>query len=122
MRAKHVLGILLAFDVLAGALDARDMALHTAASLVPGATTLVLSFLCFYWYRLDSEERGYRRNKWLTTGVVMFALVGVPYYLARSRAAGHKARALLRFAGFALLQLVAVFIGGVAGAIVFGLS
>jgi len=122
MRTKHVLGILLAFDLLAGVLDARDMALRTGSPLVAVATTLVLSFLCFYWYRLDSDEHGYRRNKWLNIGVVMFALVAVPYYLARSRAAGKKVRALLRFAGFALLQLVAAFIGGVAGAVVYGLS
>jgi hypothetical protein len=76
--------------------------------------TVLFSFLSFCWYRLDSDARLYRRTALLNVGIVMFAILAVPYYLVRSRPAGQKARALLRLAGFCLVLAVAAGVGGVA--------
>jgi len=46
-------------------------------------------------------------------GIVMLALVAVPYYIARSRPAGGKGRALLRLVAFCML----LFCAGTAGAV-----
>lgn len=105
MRIKpvHVLGMLVAFTALAGLVDALEQAHGREAQWWSVVSTLVFSFLCFYWYRLDSDRRAYRRTRWLNVGVVMLAIVAVPYYLARSRPRGQKMRAFLRLGGFVLL-------------------
>jgi uncharacterized protein YqgC (DUF456 family) len=120
-RPKHVLWMLLAVTVLEGLFDARDTTRSAHVAALPALSMIVLSFLGFYWYRLDSDERGYRRTRWLSTGIVALTVLAIPYYLARSRPRGHKARALLRLGGFVLLQFVAAFIGAFAGALVYGL-
>lgn len=120
MTPKHVLGLLLAFTLLVGLVDAHEVThevQHNAAHGMDAAwwgvvSTLVFSFLCFYWYRLDSERRGFRRSRWLNVGVVMLAIVAVPYYLTRSRAQGEKGRALLGLAGFVVLLGGAGVLGG----------
>lgn len=122
MKPKHVLTILVGAALLQGLFDARDMALHAQAPVLPLLSMLVFSFLGFYWYRLDSIERGYRRSRWLNAGVVALTMVAIPYYLARSRPRGQKGRALLRLTGFALLQFAAAFVGAIAGGLMFGLS
>lgn len=122
MRSKHVLYLLTGAALLEGLFDMRAMTLHVQQPLLPLLSMLALSYLSFFWYRLDSDERGYRRNPWLNTGVVALGMVAIPYYLARSRPRGQKGRALLRLTGFALLQFAAAFVGAIAGALLFGLS
>lgn len=46
---------------------------------------LLDAFLFFLWYRLDAEQRSYRRTYLLNVCVAAFGLVGLPYYLFRSR-------------------------------------
>jgi hypothetical protein len=48
-----------------------------------GAGTL----LVFYWYHLDSSERGYKRTALLNIGVIALAILALPYYFFRSRGA-----------------------------------
>lgn len=124
MRAtpKRVLWLLSACALLEGLFDAHAMAPGTRASLLPLASALALSYLSFCWYRLDSEARGYRRSRWLNSGVVALTLVAIPYYLARSRPRGQKLRALLRLIGFFLLQCLAAFVGALVGTLAFGLA
>jgi len=43
--------------------------------------------LIFAWYRLDADQRGFHRSIGLNVGVIGFAIVGLPYYLFRSRGA-----------------------------------
>ena len=43
--------------------------------------------LIFAWYRLDADQRGFRRSIGLNVGVIGFAIIGLPYYLFRSRGA-----------------------------------
>ena len=41
--------------------------------------------LVFLWYRLDSDERRYRRSAFLNIAVVCVALLALPYYFFRTR-------------------------------------
>ena len=60
----------------------------------------VVSYLCFLWYRCDSDARGYRRSRWLSAGVVAFTVATIPYYLVRSRRDGERGPALLTYAAY----------------------
>jgi hypothetical protein len=114
MTRTQILALLVAVTAVYGVVDAHQMALHIEYSGWEVLATLMFSFLCFCWYRVDSEERMYRRTALLNVGIVMLAILAVPYYLVRSRPAGQKGRALLRLAGFCALLVVAAGIGGVA--------
>lgn len=112
MKTAHILGLLVAVTLVAGVVEARAMQLHVESNGWTVLSTLMFSFLSFYWYRLDSEARHYQRSRWLGIGIVMLAIVAVPYYLVRSRPAGQKGRALARLAGFCLLLAGAAVLGG----------
>ena len=114
MKTAHILALLVAVTAVAGVVDARDMALHVQSNGWAVLSTLMFSYLSFYWYRLDREVHSYRGSRWLGIGIVMLAIVAVPYYLVRSRPAGQKGRALLRLAGFAVLLGAAGALGGIA--------
>jgi len=60
---------------------------------------LLAGYLCFLWYVADSDERGFRRPRWLGTAMVLLTPAAVPYYLIRTRAGGARAQALLGYAG-----------------------
>lgn len=45
------------------------------------------ALLTFAWFRLDTDERSYRRTPLLSVLVVAVALVALPYYFFRSRGA-----------------------------------
>jgi hypothetical protein len=103
-----LLALLVLGPALSGHLHARAVA---SAPLWDFLNGLLFSFTAFVWYCRDSDARGYRRSLMRNIGFNSFALVFVPYYIVRSRAAGQKGRALLRFAGFGMLMLVATLIG-----------
>jgi hypothetical protein len=111
MKAKHVLGILLVFMLCAALVDARNEELGHAGRWWTILSSLAFSFLSFFWYRLDSDQRQYPRTMPLNVGVVALGLFVIPYYLVRSRPAGQRGRALLRLAGFVLLMFVVSMIG-----------
>jgi hypothetical protein len=111
MKPKHILGLLFVLTLLMGMAEARAVVSDPNASAMNLAVTLLFSFLCFYWYRLDSDIHQYRRGALLNVGIVMLAIVAVPYYLVRSRPRGQKAWALLRLAGFIVLLMVAAVLG-----------
>jgi hypothetical protein len=117
MTTRQILVLLVAVTAVFGVVDAHDTARHVDTSGWAILATLLFSFLSFCWYRLDSEARRYRRTALLNVGIVMFAIVAVPYYLVRSRPAGQKAGTLLRFAGFCVLLAVAAALGAIAYAL-----
>jgi hypothetical protein len=43
------------------------------------------TFLIFAWYHIDARQRGYRRPAWLNIGVILLAIVAMPYYFFRTR-------------------------------------
>lgn len=113
LTPRQVLVLLFVFTLLFGALDGYGIARRANALAIGPLFEIAFSFLCFYWYRLDSDSRHYRRSKPLNIGIILLATVALPYYLVRSRPPGQRARALWRLAEFVLL-LLAGAIGGAA--------
>jgi hypothetical protein len=76
-------------------------------------------FLLFFWFRLDSEERSYKRSPLLNVGVIALAVVVLPYYFFRTRGFARGLAASLAFlvAGimYSLLQYVGVYLAYLAG-------
>ena len=60
-------------------------------------------FSVFWWYHADGNERSYKRSIWLNIIMVGLPIVGLPYYLFRSRGFRSGALAILGAAGLALL-------------------
>jgi hypothetical protein len=57
------------------------------------------ALLLLAWCRVDSDEMNIRRSAWLTSGVVLCAIIAIPYYPFRSRGAK---RGILAFSLFVL--------------------
>ena len=71
--------------------------------------------MLFWWFRVDAEERQYRRTRMLNVGVVALTAIVVPVYLYRSRPPGGRARAIGLF-GLCLVGTVVIsVIGGILG-------
>jgi hypothetical protein len=66
----------------------------------------------YLWYYFDAAERSYRRSIAMGGAIIMFSLVAVPCYLARSRPSGARVKALVRFVGSVALALVVVVVAG----------
>lgn len=116
MTPKNTLWALLALMFACGMSDA----LYAAAHMHMPVWWMILSaflssFLPYYWYRLDSEARLYRRPRWLSSAVVALAPLGIPLYLLRSRPQGRRLASLARMSGFLLMMLGA----GLAGIMAF---
>lgn len=106
MTPKNTLWALLALMFTSGMADALYGASHVR---IPAWWALLfaflLNFLPYYWYRLDSEARRFRRSRWMSSAVVGIAPLGIPLYLLRSRPQGRRLGSLARMSGFLLLML-----------------
>lgn len=75
---------------------------------------LVGAFLLFVWFRLDSDERNYRRSPLLNVGVIALAVVVLPYYFFRTRGfvRGLAASVLFLLAGivYSILQYAGTYL------------
>lgn len=113
MTPKNTLWALLVLMFACGMADALYAAAHMR---MPAwwalLSAFLLNFLPYYWYRLDSEARLYRRSRWMSTAVVAVSPLAIPLYLLRSRPQGRRLEALARMSGFLLLMLGAA-LGGV---------
>jgi hypothetical protein len=76
------------------------------------------SFTTFVWYCRDSDAHAYRRSRMRNAGMIFMSVLFVPYYIARSRAAGQKWRALFRLGGFCLLMLLTTVLGALPAAFI----
>ena len=104
MRTLFWVGLLMAgTGVLECAAVERD-GLHLLVGLA-------VSYLCFLWYRADSDARGFVRSRWLSAGVVAFTPGAIPYYLLRSRADGERGHALMVYASYLAMAAMAVWVG-----------
>lgn len=65
-----------------------------------------LAALIWMWYRLDSEQRGFQRTPVMTATVILVAIVGVPWYLIRSRGWPAAQLAVLQAVGLFMLSTV----------------
>jgi len=115
MTPRIILWALLALMLTSGMFEAQYAAAHLRR---PGWWMLVsaflLSFLPYYWYRLDSMRRGYLPPSWMTVAVVGLAPLGIPAYLAASRPRGARLKALFGMAVFLLKMLATAVAGMVA--------
>lgn len=111
LTPRQVLVLLFICTLLYGALFGYGATHHAHGPGFGPSVEILFSFLSFYWYRLDSDIRHYRRSKPLNIGIILFATVALPYYLVRSRPPGQRARALWRLAEFSMLLLAGVFAG-----------
>ena len=110
MHPKNaVLGAIAAVSLLSGAIDQYFYPGQMWPPTSVGAT-LVLTFLVFLWYRLDSNQFGYRRSPWLNIGVIAVAIAALPYYFFRSRgfARGAMATGVMVLAVIGSLMLSAI--------------
>ncbi len=111
--------LLIAFAVFSFLSGAADQYFYPGQEYPPSAlpSMLISIFLIFYWYRLDSDEIGYRRSVWLNVGVIAIAVLALPYYFFRTRGTrGFAATALFLLALVASGLLTAL--GSIATALV----
>jgi hypothetical protein len=112
MTPKRILIALFLLMVADGAIEATYSAGGEEAPIGWSlALAVAFSFLCFVWYRHDSDARQYRRSRWLNSGMVVLTVFAMPYYLLRSRPRGQKLRALFKCLGFAVLLVLATATG-----------
>lgn len=91
-----------------GSLDRGAMEDSAGLHLLAG---MAFSYLCFLWYRADSDTRGFARSRWLSVGMIAFTPGTIPYYLVRSRKDGERGHALLAYAACLALVALAVRVG-----------
>ena len=106
-------GILVAHS-LAGATDVASMEASMAQVRGSGLNLLYQAMtlaVCFTWLHFDSRQLDIRRPWWLNVGIVLLLVVFVPYYLYKTRAAGHRGGAILGFFGLVFGCLVAMMVG-----------
>lgn len=115
--ARRSLFALLLITVLSGMLAGHVAADHATAVMWNLVLEILFSFVSFVWYCRDSDARGYVRSRWLSIAMVSVALFAIPYYLWRSRPAGQRGSAILRFCGFLLLLLAVAGCGMAIGAL-----
>jgi hypothetical protein len=94
MRGKRVLMWVVVLVACGGWL-ARDVGIAGARPVLG----LTAGYLCFLWYVADSDERGFRRPRWLGAAMILLTPIAVPWYLVRTRAGSARAQALLGYAG-----------------------
>jgi hypothetical protein len=111
MRARHVLYALLAVMLVSGVIEPVESSAPPSPVWWTLLSAFLMSFLPYYWYRLDSDGRRFHRSRWMSMGVVAMNFIGVPIYLLRSRPRGQRARALLRCFGFVALMMLAMALG-----------
>jgi hypothetical protein len=112
-RQKQIaLTTLLGASLVLGIIDA---ALQLQAS--NGLTfvgSLAMLIIGFRWLTLDSAELDIRRPMWLNVGIVMAAIIFVPYYLYKTRPAGRRLPAIAGFFAIVLACAMTSAIGAAA--------
>jgi len=108
--ARKALLILVAVGAIGGVLDPLfgNSAYYDYFNVV---LALVGLSLIFAWYYYDSEQRQYRRSLGLNIVIVGLGIVGIPYYLFRSRGAKGGAVAV----GYLLLFITALVVVDAVG-------
>jgi hypothetical protein len=75
---------------------------------------LALLLIGFRWLALDAFELDIRRPGWLNVGIVLLAIVFVPYYLYKTRPQGRRMPAIAMFLGLVVACMFASAIGAAA--------
>lgn len=85
MSKKAIILVVLALASLLAGMIGQYYWPGAPFSAADAVYALVGAFLIFAWYHIDAGQRGYRRSIWLNAGVILLAIVAVPYYFFRSR-------------------------------------
>ena len=75
---------------------------------------LAYGFSVFWWYHADSTERNYKRPIWLNIAMVGITILGLPYYLFRSRGLRSGALAILCAAGLVVAFMLLAVVSSIA--------
>jgi hypothetical protein len=102
--AAFVLGIV---DAALG-LPSTDSPGRLAFTLVGNIALLLIGFR---WLQIDAIELDIRRPGWLNAGIILLAAVFVPYYLYKTRPAGHRLPAIAGFFGLVFACMIGSAIG-----------
>ena len=102
-----VTGIVIAAFAPAPAPSASGLSL----SLPQLVANVVLFVLGFRWLQVDSAQLDIRRPIWLNIGIILLALIFVPYYFYKTRQAGARMVPILSFFGLVIACATASAIG-----------
>ncbi|MCU0951138.1 MAG: hypothetical protein MUC68_08735 [Burkholderiaceae bacterium] len=112
LAARRVLWALLALAAAIGVSAAVADARRTdEPALLTLAYNIGFGALTFAWVHFDSLRQGYRPSLLLKVGVVLLAVVALPWYLLRSRRGSAIGIALARLVGFFVLLVIAATTG-----------
>lgn len=107
--------VLWAFGMVSFLSGARPLGTD-AAQLIETLLIFGMAMLIFFWYRFDSDLRGFQRSPLLNFAMVMVAALAMPYYLIRTRGWPQ--------AQFSIAKAIGVFFGSIVlatlGAVLFG--
>ena len=103
-------GVALVFGVLNVALNPQ-LAQANTITLTQVVANIVLLLLGFRWLHIDSAQLDIRRPLWLNFGIVLLAIVFVPYYFYKTRPAGARLQPIILFVGLVLAIGVVSAIG-----------
>jgi len=119
MNARNVLIFLLILSALIngvnGFFDARNFQAPTWFLLT---SMFLLNITIFYWYRLDSIQRSFKRSIWLNIGVIFISLIAIPSYILLRSERGAWLRPFVRMIGYITLLFVTGIACGIAGEMV----
>ena len=109
---RRLLAAILILGFISGAISGYYEATKSLEPMWSDFTsTIIILFLILSWYHIDSNAHQYKRSIWLNILIIGFALIGVPYYLIRSRAPGMRFHAIVRLLSFALMFIGVSVVG-----------
>jgi len=112
-RQKQIaLTTLIGASLVLGIVDAA-LQLQSSSGLT-FVGSLAMLIIGFRWLTLDSAELDIRRPMWLNIGIVMAAIIFVPYYLYETRPAGRRLPAIASFFAIVLACALTSAIGAAA--------
>jgi hypothetical protein len=112
-RQKQIaLTTLIGASLVLGIVDAA-LQLQTSSGLT-FVGSLAMLIIGFRWLTLDSAELDIHRPMWLNIGIVMAAIIFVPYYLYKTRPAGRRLPAIASFFAIVLACAMTSAIGAAA--------
>jgi len=114
-QKTRVLWAFAAISFISGANPVIAMSADTVR-LIELVLLFAMVFMIFLWYRIDADERGFKRTPLLNMAIVMAAALAIPYYLIRSRGSQEGPAAVLQ----ALLVFLGSLVLSAIGAMAFG--
>jgi len=111
-QKQIALTTLLGASLVLGIVDAAFQLQSSSGLTFVGSLAMLI--IGFRWIALDSAELDIRRPMWLNIGIVMAAIVFVPYYLYKTRPAGRRLPAIASFFAIVLACAMTSAIGAAA--------